>query len=265
MGVMSISQFILMFVFPLLGAISVFIWLTYGLAKLYQRYIGKNSQQAGTENTTLKSPRSKKWIAFVIFTLIVNSWNIYLSYIFYNINQQIMTQEKNKDKRSRFILSQDFQHDQFLFPKGTLVNLYNVHDTGKNFEPLSLYGLKKAKFPTPVFMAGVWTDTIDLNSDFGILLQLSKDQQIAPLYKQDGKGGYVKDKQRYQVSCQQGQLAKFTVTDGYYPTPDYDKEDWYADQTPLFKPAQWLFVECESAPPIVLDPPYPQPKLNNDD
>lgn len=29
-GVMSIPQFILMFIFPLLGAISIFIWLIYG-------------------------------------------------------------------------------------------------------------------------------------------------------------------------------------------------------------------------------------------
>lgn len=260
MGVMSIPQFILMFVFPLLGAISIFVWLIYGLSKLVQR----NAARFSNHQPKSKKPRSKKWIAFLIFTLIVNSWNVYMSFRLYGIGQQIMTQEKNKDKRSRFILMQDFQHDQFLFPKGTLVNLYNVHDTGKNFEPLSLYGLKKAKFPTPVYIAGVWTDTIDLNSDFDILLQLSKDQQIAPLYKQDGKGGYVKDKQRYQVSCQQRQLAKFTVTDGYYPTPDYDKEDWYADQTPLFKPAQWLFVGCQSAASIVLDPPHPQPKLTLD-
>ena len=261
-GVMSIPQFILLFIFPLLGAISIFAWLIYGLSKLVQR----NAARSSNHQPKIKKPCSKKWIAFVIFTLIVNSWNAYMGFRLYGIYQQIMTQEKNQDKRSRFILSRDFQYDQFLFPKGTLINLYNVHDSGKKFElPLSLYGLEKAKFPIPVFMAGVWTDTIDLNSDFNIFLQLSKDQQIAPLYKQDGKGGYVKDKQRYQVSCQQGQLAKFTVTDGYYPTPDYDKEDWYADQTPLFKPAQWLFVGCQSAPPIVLDPPYPQPKLNNDE
>ncbi len=163
-GVMSIPQFILLFIFPLLGAISIFIWLIYGLNKLIQR----KAALVSNHQPKSKKPRSKKWIAFVIFTLIVNSWNAYMCFKLYGIYQQSMTQEKNKDKRSRFILSQDFQYDQFLFPKGTLINLYNVHDTGKNFEPLSLYGLDKAKFPIPVYIAGVWTDTIDLNSDFDI-------------------------------------------------------------------------------------------------
>ena len=261
-GVMSIPQFILLFIFPLLGAISIFIWLIYGLIKLDQR----NAARSSNHQPKSKKPWSKKWIAFVIFTLIVNSWNAYMCFKLYGIYQQIMTQEKNKDKRSRFILSQDFQYDQFLFPKGTLINLHNSRDTGEASElPLSLYGLKKAEFPTPVFMAGVWTDAFEQSYAYRVRLQLSKDQQVIPVFKPDHSMGYVKETQPKQIQCRRGQFATFNLEDDYYPPHDFSNENWYKERAPVFKPDQWLLSGCVSEPKIILEPPYPQPKLNNDE
>ncbi len=245
-GTWSFFHFFLLLICPLLGGILLYIFLGC--------FVGFISRKYKLKQKVVFFTRSMKLLLFVV--ILMNSWSLYLSYSFYQIVQEIAQKDENKAKRSRFIFDQDFQFDQQLFPKGTLINLYNVHDAGEDFRPLSLYGLQAAQFPRPMYIAGVWVDAYKEESAFVQLLQLAQDQVIAPVYMNDHKGGWVLDSTRKNIRCQKGQVAEFRVGDQYYPDKDYSKENWYAEEVITFKPALWKFVGCTTAAPILLEPAY---------
>lgn len=255
-GTFSFLQFFLLFICPILGVVSCIILIVLGLNYRIQKFINKVPHQRFL---------SLKVKCFLVCFAALNSWNIYLYIVSAQVSDEVSLSMENKEKRKRFILPVDYVYDGFVFPQGTLINAYNVHDDGERYRYLTLSGLEQARFQQPVYIAGIWANAIKVDSDHEFLIELSKDQDISPVYIPDGQGEFKIDSVHTSRHCKKDQIAQYTVNSGYYPDKDYTSEDWYTLEKERFDPKQWLFRGCFSAPPIYVDRPYPQTKLYDEE
>jgi hypothetical protein len=255
-GTLGFLQFFLLYICPLLGVISCIILIVLVLNFLSQKL---------TKKASLKNYLSFKVKIFLVIFIILNVWNIYLFIISEEVGNQVSLAMESKEKRKRFILPVDYVYDGFVFPQGTLINVYNVHDDGSRYRYLTLSGLEQARFQQPVQIAGVWANAIKIDSDFNFLIEISQDQDIAPVYIPNDQGEYQIDSSHALIHCKKDQIAQYTVNSDYYPDKDYTLEDWYTLEEERFNPKQWLFRGCFSAPPIYVERPYPQTKLHDEE
>ena len=247
--------FFLLFLFTsLLGIITAFYVVYHFIQLFYQKYVLK---------TPFLLRISLKFKIIFILMIILNVWNIYALHFNQKITSEIHQKAKNQDRRSRFILPVDYKFDEFTFPKGTRINLSNVHDSGENYRYLTLTGLYAARFPQPLMIAGVKASAFHLNSDFEFQLELSEDQKISPVYKQI----YNKKENKLEIKivkpmvlCKKGQRAEFFPIDDYYEIDTVSENyDWITLEREVFAPSKWRFEGCISAPPIHIKAMYPLP------
>lgn len=248
--------FMMVFVIPILGALSILFFIFYTLDFLYRKYRLKQESIYFT---------SKKIKYLLIASIVLNSWNSYLIYMMWETSQESIAKTNNQEMRSRFYLTQDYQHDQFVFPKGTLVNIYNVYDDGRLDRHYTLYGLEKAKFPQPAKIAGAWASRLKMVAYYEIWLQLAHDQQLGPVYMRNAHGKYVVDPSRQTIACKQNQLAEYVVSDDYHAGSDFSDENWFMSEDETFDPTRWLFRGCTDSPSIFVEPAYPQKRKYNND
>lgn len=196
--------------------------------------------------------------------IILNLWNFYALYIYKMIVAEVHHKAQNREKRSRFILPVDYKFDQFIFPKYSQINSYNIHDNGEDYRYLTLTGLDAAIFPYPVVIANVKAIAFRKESDHTFLLQLSEDQQISSVYEPTSKNArFGRSMQKNQQRCKKDQIAEFSPSDDYYPDTNYSDEHWITLENETFNPKKWIFKQCYTAPPIHLKAMYPLPLKYN--
>src|SRR5699024_1455278 len=86
--------------------------------------------------------------------------------------------------RQNFVLEQDHQYGEFIFPKGTLINRYDPSDSGEETYPLILSGFNKARFAEPTKIAGIMASAVD-----GARIELAEDQEVGPVHFYSSKFG----------------------------------------------------------------------------
>ena len=251
-GTLGIFQAFLLYLCPVLGILSVYALAILSLIFLYKTFVKKNSA---------KQFFTFKIKFFLVFFVVLNSWNIYMINALKISHKSVILSQEYQDQRSRFILPVNYIFDGFTFPKGTLINTYNAHDAGDHYRYLTLTGLTNARFKKPVKIANVWGTALKVDSSHRFLIQLSEDQNIAPVYVLGEQGEMKLDIKHTSITCKKDQIAEFTVPSGYYPETDYTIEDWYTLEDERFEPKLWLFKGCFTAPPIYVERPYPQSKL----
>lgn len=243
--------FLLVMLSPIIWAVSAFVALYILIKIIYQNI---------KFGHPVKSQLSiKRKVFFSLFALL-SAW---MAYFLVNVDQmreQLNQKEKNQIKRSQFILAVDYKFDEFVFPRGSKINLNNVHDNGEQYRYLTLTGLEAVIFPRPVLIAGVKAIAFREASQ-SFLLQLSEDQQIAPVYQSI----YNPTQQIHEINvvkafefCQKGQMAEFIPIEDYYPEREYDEAGrWITLEDEKFAPSEWRFIGCFNAPAIYLRPMYP--------
>ncbi|WCM88735.1 hypothetical protein [Acidovorax sp. NCPPB 3576] len=160
----------------------------------------------------------------------------------------------HRASRERFALPQDFQYGELLIPAGSLINRQDPFDKGEPSRPVALHGLEAVRFPQPVLVAGVWANALQINP---LRVELAQDQRIGPLYRYDGaRQTWVANKVVPALACRKGQMAVFQV-----PHIPYDVQAEVGKPPPdgpeaRFLPSQWMFRNCEVAPPIAVQPAH---------
>lgn len=208
------------------------------------------------------APRPRFWtypvIVWAVLAVAGDTWGLVLGYQFWLIDERVEQENEYRQSRQKFILPQDFQYGEQLFPKGTLINRYDAHDNGEPQRPLGLRGLSAARFPAPVQIAGVWVSAIDTSGE----LELSRDQRVAPVFHVNPNvdppyGAWMVDPDRPYLDCRAGDIVRY-----HTPLIDYDNQAEFTTGAPdgpqaRFRPSQWGFVRCISGrPPITVQPPY---------
>lgn len=211
---------------------------------------------------SVQRPRFWTWLVILLTALAVagDIWGLVLTYQFQKTDERIRLQAHYRESRQRFVLPQDFQYGEMLFPKGTLINRYEAHDNGERQRPLGLRRLDAARFPEPVEIAGAWVNAIDTHGT----LELARDQRIGPVYHFDRTvnepyGAWVVDPKRPYLECRAGDIAHY-----HAPLIDYEIVSEFVVGEPdgalaRFRPSQWGFTSCESGQaPIDVKPAYDQ-------
>ena len=192
-------------------------------------------------------PRFWNWLVIVLTVLAVagDLWGLVMMYQIQRIEDRIAQKNHYRQSRQNFILPQDFQYGEQLFPKGSLINRYDPYDNGEPQRPLGLRGLRAARFPAPVQIAGAWVSAIDTHGE----LELASDQHLSPVFHFDPDtnkpyGAWVPDPTHPYLDCHAGDIAHY-----HAPTIDYDVEAEFISGPPdgaqaRFRPSQWGFVEC---------------------
>ena len=243
--------FLLVMLSPVIWAVLAVFALYFSVAMIKRKIKLKHS---------IGSQLSRKLKIFFLVFIVFSFWNAYVLHTVSFIWKELATKENNKIKRSQFILAVDYKFDEFIFPQGSKINSNNVHDNGEQYRYLTLTGLEAVIFPRPVLIAGVNAIAFREASQ-SFLLQLSENQQIAPVYRSI----YNQDKQIHEMkvvkaseSCQKGQMAEFIPIEGYYPDSEYDEEGrWITLEDEKFAPSEWRFTGCFNAPAIYVRPMYP--------
>lgn len=196
-------------------------------------------------------------VVLTVLAIAGDTWGLVLLYQVTLWEQQAVLQDHYRRSRQQFVLPQDFQYGELLIPKGSLINRYDAFDNGEPHRPLRMSRLDAVRFAHPVQIAGVWASAMS-----GDLLELDRDQRIAPVFHFDGNarddyGAWVADPSRPYLECRKGQQARFHV-----PLIDYDIVAEFGKPEPdgpdaRFKPSQWAVTECfGSQEPIEVKPAY---------
>ncbi len=164
----------------------------------------------------------KKYLAFTIVILLLDSVFIHIAITMNEISDQIEREVANRKARQNFSLKIPRQYGELLLPAGTQIERYDPFDKGEENRAFRLTGLHYAKFPQEIDIAGVWSSAMYTNGR----LILSKDQIISGL------------------ECKKDQIALFHI-----PLIKYDVAKEFGKEEPdgpnaRFKPSQWEFQEC---------------------
>src|SRR5699024_9539114 len=144
----------------------------------------------------------KIFAVFTLFILIITAVSSFIAWEFLTIKRELQAinkpdskysqQERHQKMRHNFVLEHDHQYGEFIFPKGTLINRYDPSDSGEENYPLILSGLRYAKFPEPIEIAGILATKIEATRG---LVELAEDQEVGPIHYYSSKygeyGGWV--------------------------------------------------------------------------
>ncbi|GKS96564.1 hypothetical protein [Acidovorax sp. SUPP2825] len=184
--------------------------------------------------------------------LLCNAWLGLRLYLSHSERQEWKDGAVHRASRERFALAQDFQYGELLIPAGSLVNRQDPFDKGEPSRPVALHGLEAVRFSQPVLVAGVWASALQINP---LRVELAQDQRIGPLYRYDAASqGWVANKLVPALACKKGQMAVFQVPHIPYDVPAEVGKPPPDGPAARFLPSQWLFRNCEAAPPIAVQP-----------
>src|SRR5699024_6790375 len=208
---------------------------------------------------------------FTLFILIITAVSSFIAWEFLTIKRELQAinkpdskysqQERHQKMRHNFVLEHDHQYGEFIFPKGTLINRYDPSDSGEENYPLILSGLRYAKFPEPIEIAGILATKIDATR---ALEELAEDQHVGPIHYYSPKygeyGGWVVDRTMPTMFCPKGSIALFEKPSG--PRTDINEEFWWKEKDGLeahFKPSEWQFRSCDNRFEIDILPAFGTP------
>lgn len=226
---------------PVAGFALVLFWVVW----LGHRWVARGRGQV------LSRPGIWLWLVCAL-TLAANGWTLFLAYKFWQISVEIEQAAVNREARSRFILPVEFRYGEIVVPAGSRIERYDPYDNGEPDRPLGLSGLRTARFPHPIRIAGV--EAIALQA-FPPVLELASDQAIGPLHVHVDEQGWVPSPGGRAMACRSGMLARFEVP----PSPEANFAERLSQELEHglpdgpkadFHPGGWLFTGCEPGGPI---------------
>lgn len=243
--VSSLLNFVLTILVPLLGLVLLAALLAYAI---YVR--GFNAPQKW-----LLTPRALG--AVCAAALLCNAVTLLQFYLRHSDRQDRQDSAAVRASRERFVLPQDFQYGELLIPAGSLVNRKDPFDTGEPNRALALHGLDAVRFAQPVQVAGVWASALQT---VPARVELAQNQTVGPVYRANPTTQrWERNRARATLACKKGQIAVFQV-----PNIPYDAQAEVSKPAPdgpdaRFLPSQWMFLRCEDALPITLEPAIQAP------
>lgn len=238
--ILSVPQFILAILLPLLGVVLTAALLLYGAYALWY----------DAPQKVLLSRRALQALCAV--ALLCDVWLGLRLYLPHSARQAWQDGAALRASRERFTLAQDFQYGELLIPAGSLVNRTDPFDRGEPDRPVALHGLDAVRFAQPVQVAGVWASALQM---LPMRVELAQDQRIGPVHRFDtASQRWVVNKLVPALGCKRGQIAVFQV-----PHIPYDVQAELGRPAPdgpqaRFLPSQWLFRNCEAGPPVEVQP-----------
>ncbi|SFD89129.1 hypothetical protein [Paracidovorax konjaci] len=244
----ALTPFVLGTFLPLLGMALTAALLVYGL---YARAIDLPYKWR---------LNGRALIALCVLAALCDAWIAARLYLAHRARQAWEDSAPVRASRERFVLPQDFRYGELSLPAGSLVNRRDPFDKGEPSRPLALHGLEAVRFAQPVQVAGVWASALDV---LATRVELAQDQRIGPLHRYDAAN------QRWAVNpvvpalaCRRGQVAVF-----HAPHIPYDLQAELGRPPPdgpsaRFLPSQWLFLRCESGPPVEVQPAAAAPGVS---
>ena len=222
---------LLMFVVPAIAVVATVVCIP---VSLHSRWVGRG--------TWWPVPMHRRWYAGFTLLVLCDGWVLLLVQGGRNLDAAIASESANRAARAEFVLLQDVQHGELLFPSGTWIKRYDPFDNGEPVRALKLTGLEQAHFSKPLDIAGVVAVSLDFSGGAQATVELAHDQRV--------RG----------TECKKGQMALFSV-----PPIDYDIVAEFGKEAPdgpdaRFKPGQWKFDRC-TGQAVVLDSPTKEPRL----
>ena len=246
--VASVLNFILTILVPLLGLVLVGALLAYAM---YVRWFDAPQKW-------LLAPRALRTLYGV--AVLCNAVLLLQLYLAHSAREERQGRAAVRASRERFVLPRDFQYGELLIPAGSLINRQDPFDPEGPESPLALHGLDAVRFAQPVEVAGVWASALQT---VPARVELAQNQTVGPVYRVNGTTQrWERNRVRPTLACKQGQIAVFQV-----PNIPFDAEAERGKPAPdgpgaRFLPSQWMFIRCENAPPVVVEPAVQVPAVS---